>query len=80
MLAIDVRDTDIVVATPHRHGGVARMLAALHAAGLKVIQIEPRINETGMYRLTLSDSPDIAVRVLKAIGCRVTPSLSAASG
>ena len=80
MLAIDVRDTDILVTTPHRHGGVARMLAALQAAGLKVSRIEPRINETGMYRLTLSDSPDIAVRILKAIGCRVTPSLSAASG
>jgi hypothetical protein len=56
------------------------MLAALHAAGLKVILIEPRINETGMYRLTLSDSPDIAVRILKTIGCRATPSLSTASG
>lgn len=80
MFAIDVRDTDILVTTPHRHGGVARMLAALQAAGLKVSRIEPRINETGMYRLTLSDSPDIAVRILKAIGCRVTPLLAAASG
>ena len=80
MFAIDVRDTDILVTAPHRHGGVARMLAALQAAGLKVSRIEPRINDTGMYRLTLSDSPDIAVRILKAIGCRVTPSLSAASG
>lgn len=80
MFAIDVRDTDILVTTPHRHGGVARMLAALQAAGLKVNRIEPRLNETGMYRLTVSDSPDFAVRILKALGCRVTPSLSAALG
>ena len=71
MLAIDVRDSDIMETTQHRQGGVARMLAALQDAGLRVIRIEPRPNETGMYRLTLIDSPEIALRILKAIGRRV---------
>lgn len=42
MLAIDVRDCDIVVAMPHRHGGVARMLMALENAELGVSRIEPQ--------------------------------------
>ena len=80
MLAIDVRDSDIMETTPHRHGGVARMLAALQDAGLRVIRIVPRTNEVGMYRLTLTDSPEFAVRILEAIGRRVTPSMSTAAG
>jgi hypothetical protein len=80
MLAIDVRDSDIMETTQHRQGGVARMLAALQDAGLRVIRIEPRANETGLYRLTLIDSPEIALRILKAIGRRVAPSMSAATG
>jgi hypothetical protein len=80
MLAIDVRDTDIMGTAPHRQGGVARMLAALQEAGLRVIRIEPRTNETGMYRVTLTDSPELAVRILKAIGRRVAPAMSTAAG
>jgi hypothetical protein len=76
MLAIDIRDCDILVTTPHRHGGVARMLVALEDAGLGVSQIEPRIGETGMYRLRAKGNPEIAVRILEGIGCRVTPGLS----
>lgn len=79
MLAIDVRDSDIME-PQHRQGGVARMLAALQDAGLRVIRIEPRINETGLYRVTLIDSPELAVRILKAIGGRVSPSVSIALG
>jgi hypothetical protein len=75
MLAIDIRDCDILVTTPHRHGGVARMLVALEDAGLGVSRIEPRIGETGMYRLRAMGSPEIAVRILEGIGCRVTPQL-----
>lgn len=71
MLAIDIRDCDILVTTPHRHGGIARMLLALEDAGLGVSQIEPRIGETGMYRLRAKGSQEIAVRILEAIGCRV---------
>lgn len=80
MLAIDVRDSDIMETTPQRHGGVARMLAALQDAGLRVIRIEPRTNEVGMYRVTLTDSPELALRVLRAIARRVTPSMSTAAG
>jgi hypothetical protein len=80
MLAIDVRASDIMETTPHRQGGVARMLAALQDAGLRVIRIEPRTNETGMYRLTVTDSPELALRILAAIRRRVTPSMSGAAG
>jgi hypothetical protein len=73
MLAVDVRDSDLVLAMPHRHRGVARMLVALEDAGLGVSRIEPRIGE-GMYRLTVKGSPEIAVRILEGIGCRVTAS------
>jgi DNA-binding PadR family transcriptional regulator len=75
MLAIDVGDCDIVVAMPHRHGGVARMLVALEEAGLGVSRIEPRVGQTGMYRLTAKGSPELAARVLEGLGCRVAPSM-----
>jgi hypothetical protein len=74
MLAIDVRDSDLLLAMPHRHGGVAHMLVALEDAGLGVSRIEPRIGETGMYRLTVKGSAEIAVGILEGIGCTVSPS------
>ncbi|HXL60509.1 MAG TPA: hypothetical protein VN959_07510 [Mycobacterium sp.] len=74
MLAVDVRDSDLVLAMPYRHGGVASMLMALEDAGLGVSRIEPRIGEAGMYRLTVKGSAETAVGILEAIGCRVTPS------
>ncbi len=76
MLAIDIRDSDLVLAMPHRRGGVAvaDMLMALEDAGLGVSRIEPRIGEAGMYRLSVKGSAEIAVRVLEGMGCRVTPS------
>jgi hypothetical protein len=80
MLAIDVRDSDIMETAPQRPGGVARMLAALQDAGLRVIRIEPRTNEIGMYRVTLTDSPEFAVRILAAIRRRVSPAMSTAAG
>ncbi|MGD0194166.1 MAG: hypothetical protein ABSC35_04810 [Candidatus Dormibacteria bacterium] len=80
MLAIDVRDSDIMETAPQRPGGVTRMLAALQDAGLRVIRIEPRMNESGMYRVTVKDSPEFAVRILEAIRRRVSPSMSAAAG
>ena len=80
MLAIDVRDSDIIETMPPRQGGVARMLTALQDAGLRVIRIEPRTNEIGMYRVTLTDSPELALRILKGIVRRVAPSMSAAAG
>jgi len=80
MLAIDVRDSDIMETAPQRPGGVTRMLAALQDAGLRVIRIEPRMNESGMYRVTVKDSPEFAVRILEAIRRRVSPSMSPAVG
>ena len=74
MLAVDVRDSDLILAMPHRHGGVACMLVALEEAGLGVSRIEPRTGEAGMYRLSVKGSAEIAVRILEGIGCRVTPS------
>ena len=65
MLAIDVSDSDLLLAMPHRHGGVAHMLVALEDAGL---------GETGMYRLTVKGSAEIAARILEGIGCTVSPS------
>jgi hypothetical protein len=74
MLAFDVKDSDLVVATPHHHGGVARMLMALEDAGLGVSWIEPRVGEAGKYRLMVKGGAELAVRILEGIGCRVTPS------
>jgi hypothetical protein len=72
MLAIDVRDCHLTVAAPHRHGGgVASILVALGDARIEVSRIEPRDDESGMYRLTVSDSPELAVRILQGIGCQV---------
>jgi transcription initiation factor IIE alpha subunit len=79
MLAIDVRDSDIVKTTRQRQGGVARILAALQDAGLRVIRIEPR-SEVGMYRVTVKDSPELALRVLRTIARGVAPSMSTAAG
>jgi hypothetical protein len=80
MLAIDVRDCHLTVSTPHRHGGVASMLVALGDARIEVSRIEPRGGDSGMYRLTVSDSPELAVRILEGIGCRVTRVPSDLSG
>ena len=74
MLAIDVRDSDLMLVIPQRHGGVAGALIALEDAGLGVSRIEPRLGEAGMYRLIVQGSADIAVKILEGIGCTVTPS------
>jgi hypothetical protein len=72
LLTIDVRDTDLVLAMPQRHGGVANMLVALEDAGLGVSRIEPRIGEAGVYRLTVNGNADSAVKILEGLGCRVS--------
>jgi DNA-binding PadR family transcriptional regulator len=68
MLAVDVRDSYLVLAMPHRHGGVARMLVALEDAGLGVSRIEPRSGDAGMYRLTVKGSEETAARILGTTG------------
>jgi hypothetical protein len=47
------------------------MLITLGDARIRVTRIEPRSDHTRMYRLTASDSPDLAVKVREGIGCRV---------
>jgi len=74
MLAIDVRDSDLMLTMPHRHGGVALMLVALEEAGLGVSGIQPRTGQPGMYRVTVQGSAERAVRILEGIGCRVASS------
>jgi DNA-binding PadR family transcriptional regulator len=74
VLAIDARDSDLMLVMPHRHGGVASMLVALEDAGLGVSRIEPRIGEAGTYRLTVQGREEVAVTILEGIGCTVTPS------
>jgi hypothetical protein len=48
------------------------MLVALGNARIEVSRIEPRGDESRMYRLTVSDSPELAVRILEGIGYQVT--------
>jgi hypothetical protein len=70
---MDARDCELIVAMPHRHGGVASMLAALRHAEIKVTRIEPRgYDGDGMYRVTVSHRPRLAVVILEGVGCRVT--------
>jgi hypothetical protein len=71
MLAIEARDCPILVAPPRRPDGVASMLVALGAAGIAVSRVEARIDDSGIYLLTVSDSPELAVRILAGIGCGV---------
>lgn len=71
MWPADTRDCHVVVAPPHRTDGVAMMLVALGDAGIGICHVEPRIDDSGVFRLTINDSPDLAVRILEGIGCRV---------
>jgi GNAT superfamily N-acetyltransferase len=68
---VDGRDNNIVVAPPHRNDGVAMMLLALGDAGIEICHIEPRVDDNGLYRLTVNDSSDLTVRILEGIGCQV---------
>jgi hypothetical protein len=56
----------------HGHGGVASILVALGDARIEVSRIEPQGDDCGMYRLIVSGSPELAVRILEGIGCQVT--------
>lgn len=76
MLATDVGDFHIVVAAPHRHGGVASMLVALGNANVDVSHIEPPVDGSGIYRLTVGDDPHLAIAILEGIGWRVSTALT----
>lgn len=73
MYAMNTNDCQLIVSLPHRHGGVASMLAALGKAEIEVTRIEPRGDDgAGMYRVTVSHRPRLAVVLLEGFGCRVT--------
>jgi hypothetical protein len=46
------------------------MLVALGAAGIGVSKVEPHVDESGIYLLTVSDRPELALLILAGIGCR----------
>jgi hypothetical protein len=70
MLTIDTTECRIMVTMPHRHGGVASMVAALREAAIQVIRIEPRASHTGVYHLIVSDRQRLAMSILEEIGCQ----------
>jgi hypothetical protein len=74
MLTIDVRDCHLMVASPHRQDGVANMLIALGDARIEVTKVEARIDESGRYLLTVTETPELAARILEGIGCQVSRS------
>jgi hypothetical protein len=47
------------------------MLVALGAAGIEVSKVEPRIDDSGIYLLTVNENPARARRILARIGCRI---------
>ena len=67
--SVGTGDCHISVAPPLRSDGVAMMLVALGDAGIGVSHIEPRVDSSGLYRLTVDDIPDLAMRILEGIGC-----------
>jgi hypothetical protein len=71
MLAIDGRNSPLVVAPPHRRDGVANMLIALGGARIEVTKVEAPMDERGRYLLTVTETPELAARILEGIGCQV---------
>jgi hypothetical protein len=63
-----------MVAPPHRWDGVANMLIALGDARIEVTKVEARIDEHGRYLLTVTETPELAARILEGIGCQVSRS------
>jgi hypothetical protein len=71
MLAMDGRNSHLMVAPPHRSDGVADMLIALGDARIEVTAVEARIDARGRYLLTVTQTPELAARILEGIGCQV---------
>ena len=76
MYAMDTGDCQLIVTMPRRHGGAVSLLAALGHAEIEVTRIEPWGDGGGMYRITVSHRPRLAVVLLEGLGCRVTGSAS----
>ena len=65
------RTCHIRAAPPRRGEGIGSILIALGDAGIGVRHIHPRMDAGGMYQLSVAHSPDLAVRILDGIGCRL---------
>lgn len=70
MLAIDIRDSDVLATAVHRPSGADRVRAALEEAGLRVREVAPSHGDRRVYRLTLSGDPERAVTILRMFGDR----------
>jgi hypothetical protein len=71
MLAIDVRDCHLTVSTPHI--GVSRASWLLSGKReSRSVGSSRGAMIGGTFRLAVSDSPELAVRILEGIGCQVT--------
>jgi hypothetical protein len=68
MLAIDIRESDVLVTAVHRPSGADRVRAALEEAGLQVHEVVPSHGDERVYRLTLSGDPEQVVSILQRIG------------
>ena len=77
MQAMNGRNSHLMVAPPHVWEGVANMLVALGDARIGVTKVEVPIDETGRYVLTVSETPELAARILEGIGCQVDRTESA---
>jgi hypothetical protein len=71
VIAINGQCRRIMVAMPHRHGGVASMLVALGDANVEVIAIAPSGDDTGVYQLTLGEGSQGAAELLAGMGCSI---------
>ena len=65
------REHQIVAAPSHLSDGVANMLVALGDAGIGVSRVELQRDDEGLFRLTVEESPELALRILEGIGCQV---------
>lgn len=72
VLSVGSRFLHILVTPPQQEAGVANILVALGDAGIGVTQVEPRADDGGIYRLTVTTNPELAARILEGIGCVVS--------
>jgi hypothetical protein len=70
VLAIDIRDSDVLATAAHDPTGASLVQLALEGAGLRVQQIEASDSDRRVYRLMLDGDAERAVTILQSIGGR----------
>jgi hypothetical protein len=70
VLAIDIRDSDVLATAAHDPTGASLVQLALEGAGLRVHQIEASDSDRRVYRLMLDGDAERAVTILQSIGGR----------